>query len=203
MSEITWQVQTSRGLFATYNDRPDLELFELSQVHGVDIVDLRTHSALDKPQADGAIAGYQSKTLPVIKTADCLPILLLGQSAYALLHAGWRGIATPILGNPLLQDLDIKEIFLGPAISAAGFEVSPDFKENFPNSPNFSEQGDQIHFNLWQEAQLQAQKYFPEAQFHQSKQCTWSDSRYHSYRRDKTSQRNWNLFLPANLGKID
>lgn len=203
MSEITWQMQTSRGVFATYNERPDFSLFELSQVHGTNIFDLRLQGLTEKPEADGAIASYESPLLPVIKTADCLPILLLGKEAYALLHAGWRGLATPILASPLLQDLDIEEIFLGPAISEKGFEVSPDFRENFPHSPHFSQHSGKTHFNLWEEASLQAKKYFPKAQVHQSLQCTWSDSRYHSYRRDKTSLRNWNLFLPANLGRID
>ncbi len=203
MDKVTWKVETSRGTFATYSEKPDYQIFELTQVHGTGVVDLRGELPSSSPEADGAIASYNSPLLPAIKTADCLPILLLGKDSYALLHAGWRGIASPIMGNPLLQDLDIEEIYLGPSISVKGFEVSADFKDNFPGSPNFAHIGEQIHFNLWEEARLQALKYFPRARFNQSGECTWTDERYHSYRRDKTSQRNWNLFLPANLGKIN
>lgn len=203
MSKITWSQQTPKGLFATFDEKPELAIFELTQVHGTEVVNLRKGGTPDKPEADGAIASYDGPLIPVIKTADCLPLLLLGSKGYAILHAGWRGVASPILGNPLLQDLDIEEIYLGPAISNAGFEVSSDFRENFPNSTNFSKVGNQLHFNLWEEAKSQALTYFPGARFIESGQCTWGQSGFHSFRRDKTSQRNWNLFLPTNLGKIN
>ena len=203
LNRISWQQQTPKGIFYSLAQRPALELFELKQVHGDQIIDLRVSSVTSHATGDGVIASYNTSIIPVIKTADCLPLLLLGPQAFALLHAGWRALATPIMANPLLQGLDIEEIYLGPSIGPTGFEVSREFRENFPDSPNFVTNQGNLAFNLWNEALLQAQRYFPKARFVNSNECTWSDKRYHSFRRDKTSQRNWNLFLPSNLGKLD
>lgn len=199
---LAWQKDTSRGKFVCLNERPSFEILELEQVHGTEVIDLRKSVPDFKPKADGFVCSYQSERIPVIKTADCLPLLLLGRDAYALLHAGWRGLANPILAAPVLQDLDIFEIHLGPCIREQGFVVTAEFKENFPGSPNFSQIEGKLHFNLAAEALLQAQQYFPQARFIDSNECTYAQKHLHSFRRTSGPTRNWNLFLSANLVKL-
>ena len=64
-------------------------------------------------------------------TADCLPVLLTdrrGQLA-AVAHAGWRGLCAGVLRS-LVQQLPVAagdlSAFIGPAISAARYEVGED-----------------------------------------------------------------------------
>lgn len=49
-------------------------------------------------EADGqatSVAGV----VPLVLTADCLPVALVAEGAVAMLHAGWRGLAAGILGE--------------------------------------------------------------------------------------------------------
>lgn len=202
IAHISWKLETSRGSFLTLNEKPDFQIFELKQVHGDRIVDIRSHVPTHTPEADGVVSSYENPIIPVIKTADCLPILLLGIHGFALLHAGWRGLATPILAGPILQELDIQEVYIGPCITGDNFEVTSEFKENFPSSTQFFEKDQKLHFNLVNEALSQAAALFPQAKILASNECTWEKPRYHSFRRDKTANRNWNLFLARNLVKL-
>lgn len=199
IAHTSWKLETSRGAFLTLNEKPDFQIFELKQVHGDRVVDIRSHIPEQSPEADGVVSSYSNPITPVIKTADCLPILLLGPHAFALLHAGWRGLANPIMAAPILQELDIREVYIGPCITGKNFEVTHEFKDNFPKSSHFFEKGHKLHFNLVEEALSQAHNLFPQAKMWASNECTWENPDYHSFRRDKTANRNWNLFLARNL----
>jgi len=103
----------------------------LRQVHGTVVVDAGT--AADEPEADGAYT-RQSGVVCAVLTADCLPVFLCDRagSRVAVLHAGWRGLASGILeagvkalgcaGTELMA-------WLGPAISVEAFEVGPEVRE--------------------------------------------------------------------------
>ena len=68
-----------------------------------------------------------------ILTADCAPIIILGQDYYGIVHAGWRGIVNDILLNAinLFKDQGESEtdlnIFVGPHLKKDSFEVKNDF----------------------------------------------------------------------------
>ena len=108
----------------------------LNQVHGTRVVRWGS-SDFDNglPDAD-AIISDQPGSLCVVRTADCLPILLCASdgSEIAALHAGWRGLAAGIIDATLkamktpAQDL---VVWFGPAISQPAFEVGPEVSESF------------------------------------------------------------------------
>lgn len=98
----------------------------MSQVHGREIVELR--QAGEQPTADGLI----SDTLPLaVLVADCLPVILLAESAdrtrAAAVHAGRQGVLNGILPTAVdrLKALGAErvEAWIGPAICAACYEV--------------------------------------------------------------------------------
>jgi len=71
------------------------------QVHGRDLI--RVASA-EGPLAGAACAGYGDGLVTsqvgvglVVWTADCVPVLMVGNGAVAAVHAGWRGIASGII----------------------------------------------------------------------------------------------------------
>jgi hypothetical protein len=78
--------------------------------------------------------------LLVIRTADCLPVLLVDPEnrAVAAVHCGWRGTEKRILEKSVRamgeaygsNPADIL-VALGPCIGAACYEVGPEVREGF------------------------------------------------------------------------
>lgn len=110
----------------------------LEQVHGSQVVDADRAPAMGAapmpPQGDAAVTRQSGPVLAVL-VADCLPVLLaaLDGSAVAVAHAGWRGLAAGVLEATVaaLAGHGALQAWLGPAISAARFEVGPEVREAF------------------------------------------------------------------------
>jgi YfiH family protein len=113
----------------------------LRQVHGVAVADLDAgvDAAGAVPvEADAAITTVRGRVC-VVRTADCLPVLLAASdgSVVGAAHAGWRGLAAGVIENTLAalrgrlrQDVPVMA-WLGPAISAAHFEVGEEVRAAF------------------------------------------------------------------------
>jgi YfiH family protein len=104
----------------------------LTQVHGCTLrraADIAPGSA---PRGDGSVAEAPDLVCAVL-TADCVPVLLTDRSGskVAAVHAGWRGLASGILGHAVAaMGSTPREIiaWLGPAISAGAYEVGEDVR---------------------------------------------------------------------------
>jgi len=108
----------------------------LNQVHGPRAVHIGSPD-FDRgaPDADAVIAD-RSGDICVVRTADCLPILLCSQDGeeIAAIHAGWRGLAAGVV-EATLDEMNAPAAdliaWLGPAISQAAFEVGCEVRESF------------------------------------------------------------------------
>jgi YfiH family protein len=105
----------------------------LRQVHGTNIIDAARAGA--EPEADGAFAA-QAGAVCAVLTADCLPVFLCNRAGtrVAVLHAGWRGLATGVIeqGVRALEEAGDRLLaWLGPAIGPAAFEVGPEVRDAF------------------------------------------------------------------------
>jgi purine-nucleoside/S-methyl-5'-thioadenosine phosphorylase / adenosine deaminase len=108
----------------------------LKQVHGTHVVRVGS-SDFDAgtPVADAAIAS-RAGDVCVVRTADCLPILLCAAngSEIAAVHAGWRGLAAGVAEATVRQmsspATDLLAWF-GPAISQDAFEVGDEVRDAF------------------------------------------------------------------------
>ena len=112
-------------------------LYEVSQVHGRNVVCVHAESAVDdvrRIEADGLVTGVAGVAVGA-RTADCVPILLAhpGTGAVAAVHAGWRGVVARILdvaiahlaehhGAPSTELVAA----IGPHIRPESFEVGPE-----------------------------------------------------------------------------
>jgi len=104
------------------------------QVHGARIVGVSDTASI--PEADGVLwtRAVDSRRVPAVRTADCVPILLADRKgrAAAALHAGWRGTAAGVAaeGVAALAAAGIPPgelvAALGPSIRACCYEVGPD-----------------------------------------------------------------------------
>jgi copper oxidase (laccase) domain-containing protein len=192
MEKPLFNFKTPNGQFCIYNKMPSFEFLSIKQTHSNIIVDEKnTHKSL---LAD-AIFG---KTIlsKCILTADCLPILIEGENGHAMIHAGWKGLQNGILFSPEILNLNPKFIFIGPHIRKENYEVPDDFKNQFPNSTSFITISNKLTFDLTNEAFFILSKYYPNAEIVDSKLCTYLNTSLHSYRRDKTIKRNYNIYIP-------
>lgn len=189
---VAFEKTLNRGRFETWTTRPEMNFHHVTQVHGVDIVSLETLPV----EADGIVASWEELSDALaIKTADCLPVVIEGEKGVVFLHAGWRGLADGILKRPEISLIQPRNVFIGPSIHVCCFEVSPDFKENFKESPFFKNDNGKLYFDLQQEARRLLMENFPELIVNIAAECTCCDLKYNSYRRDKTKNRNWNLYI--------
>ena len=167
----------------------------LQQVHGNRVVEIGgADFAGTVVQAD-AVIGRQPGDVCVVKTADCLPVLVCSRdgSVIAAAHAGWRGLAAGII-EATIEKMgaapDTLLAWLGPAISQPNFEVGEEVRDAFTNS----HPDDTTHFEHNARGRWQADLYglararlarAGVPQVSGGGLCTFKDgTRFYSFRRD-------------------
>jgi len=117
--------------------RPDA-LATLHQVHSADVLLVREPITGDRPKADAMVTDQPGIALGVL-TADCGPILFADPETRIIgaAHAGWKGAFTGVLEATIaaMEELGASRehivAVLGPSISAANYEVGPEFIARF------------------------------------------------------------------------
>lgn len=190
MVKLLYQKQIGEYLFEAYDDRPHFEFDEVKQIHSARIVKSPTTQEIE---ADALISDLDLKVPLAIKTADCLPIIVIGELGVANIHAGWRGLAAGIVISEEVKALRPHTFFIGAHISAKNYEVSEEFKQNFPNSSAFQVIEGRLTFNMQVEVEAQIRKSFMSAQVICANICTFANLNYNSFRRNQTTKRNYNI----------
>lgn len=191
--QIIFEANLLKGRFIVYDTKPDFDFLKVKQIHSDLIVTETTCSSM--PEADGILGN--TSVPKVILTADCVPLVLIGKNEHVVIHAGWRGLARNILGNLLVKKINPYYAFIGPHIRPLNYEVQSDFLANFPlNQDAFLNRSGKIYFNLSQVANAQLKSLYPGITIEDCDICTFGEARFHSYRRDKTCERNWNIYFP-------
>lgn len=115
----------------------------------------------EAPEADAVVTNVRGLAVSVL-TADCAPILFADPEAgvVAAAHAGWKGAKAGIAESTIeaMESLGARPeritAAIGPAISQAAYEVSPEFKAAFlaeapANERYFAQAGSgRPHFDL-------------------------------------------------------
>lgn len=192
---LIYQKKLHSGLFELWTQKPNFNFNHVTQVHGIDIV-----SSLTLPcEADGIVSSWEEFTTPIaIKTADCMPVVIEGKNGVIFLHAGWRGLASGILSQAAVEMISPEFVFIGPSIHSCCFEVSNDFKDNFKASTFFTDKGGKTYFDLQKEAEHILTTKYRGISVEIAPECTCCDHRFFSYRRNKTTERNWNIYKKGN-----
>lgn len=108
------------------------------QIHSPDVVIAREPFPGDRPKADALVTDRPGLALGT-STADCGPVLFADPEARVIgaAHAGWKGAFTGVLENTIaaMETLGARRdrivAALGPSITAANYEVGPEFVERF------------------------------------------------------------------------
>jgi YfiH family protein len=189
---IVFSKSLSQGRFETHLAPYPGNTWQATQVHGNFISSVQTLPC----EADGLYCSWDQFNNPlVIKTADCLPIVIEGKDGVAFIHAGWRGLASGILNKPEIDLISPTLAFIGPSIQSCCFKVSEDFRSHFKESSFFFYKEDDLFFNLQKEAKETLLLKFPQLEISISNECTCCNQKYFSHRRNKTSERNWNIYF--------
>lgn len=156
----------------------------VKQIHSDKIV--RANASGPQGEAD-AIVTTTPELWIAVRTADCLPVLLVDPVARvaAAVHAGWRGTVARIVAQTVLEMLELGaelsslRAAIGPGIGPCCFEVGPEV------SPHFGLEGRaNVDLAATNERQLLDTGLALE-DIWVSKQCTKCDpGTFHSYRRD-------------------
>lgn len=114
----------------------------VDQAHGETVLPASAAAAgSDVPRADGMFTGSPDDLL-IIRSADCAPIWIADADAglLAMLHAGWRGVATGIVaaGVRALREAGAgtakMRVAIGPHLRPSCFEIGPEVAALFEQS---------------------------------------------------------------------
>ncbi len=114
---------------------PEFNFVEITQVHGDKMV-----YASDTPHEADAHWSDKNNCALIIKTADCIPLLISHPEYICAIHAGWRGVLNEITVKSLqvliekYGEKDKIQIALGPHIQRDSFEISKDLFPKFKYS---------------------------------------------------------------------
>lgn len=187
-----------------FSSDPELRSFNrilLRQIHS-DVIHV-IHSSSSKRMEGDALITRKPGILLIIKTADCLPILLSDKanSLIAAAHCGWRGTAQKLIYQLVKQiqgEFSIPasslSAVLGPCIGQSCYEVGPEVRREFLeaglSSNPFHSQADapdKFLLNLKSSNRDQmVNAGIPPSQIFSLGDCTHCNSNMISFRRDRS-----------------
>lgn len=118
--------------------------FGVKQTHS-DIAHIYNQEASDQCEAD-AIIGCFPGIIYYIKTADCVPVLLIDENSKAVscIHAGWKGVANRIVPKTIQKFLSHTKssshsltAIIGPHIQKPSFEIEVSVLEQLKGSVSY------------------------------------------------------------------
>ena len=154
------------------------------QVHGTAIRRVDRFDAGSSEPADGMVTSSSGVVLSLL-TADCAPIVLVGERCVGVVHAGWRGLAQGIVEEGIAAVGPVWRAWVGPAIGACCYEVGQDLVDAFrarglPVGRGRADIREAARAALLRAGVRRVQVMHT---------CTSCDRRYFSYRRDGVTGR--------------
>jgi purine-nucleoside/S-methyl-5'-thioadenosine phosphorylase / adenosine deaminase len=100
------------------------------QVHGASVLEVARGSSGVLGEADILVARQAGPVLGIL-TADCAPVLVVGDRGVAIAHAGWRGLVAGAVQRAVDAVGPVASAWIGPCIHACCYEVGPEVIEAF------------------------------------------------------------------------
>tara|TARA_B100000131_G_scaffold301564_1_gene323885 strand:- start:1476 stop:2045 length:570 start_codon:yes stop_codon:yes gene_type:complete len=166
-------------------------LVTINQIHSSEILIANSPGFYDF--ADGIINKGGSLVCS-IKVADCLPIFFVNNMSktIGLVHAGWRGISSGIIGK-FVKSIEVCNenitdfhVLIGPSIQRCCFEIRDDVLDSFDAKfyNPIKKNKYRVDLQAWTVYQL-IKLGFSEEKINKINKCTFClDDLYYSYRRD-------------------
>jgi YfiH family protein len=164
----------------------DLSTLALAkQVHGADSIEVQPGMVGVVGSADVLVTRVVGVVIGIL-TADCAPVIVAGPDAVAVAHAGWRGLVAGAVERAVKEVGVVERAWVGPAIRACCYEVGPEVVDAFEQAGLPVEGPDRVDPVL---AAVAALRRAGVERVASVAECTSSDPRYFSYRRDGVTGR--------------
>ena len=181
---------------------PKFQFTRIKQTHGDQIFEAQSSNDDQQVSADAQFSKATNLGL-CISTADCVPVLVYQKhgALIAGIHAGWRGVANEIIPKTILRlveqgaELASLEIYIGPHIQQASFEVEHSVREQLLSTLSPGVDRQQVYQDISAGKSLVdlnkivltqlSQKRITSGQIHNFPKDTFKDLKFHSHRRDK------------------
>jgi len=166
----------------------------LKQIHSNNV--LYTNSSGFYEDYDGIVVDRISNLVPVIATADCIPLFIYDtvNGLYGIIHCGWRGVVSKIHLKALKIFFDKNSkienirIYLGPSIQGCCYEIGEEIVDNF-HKDSISNLNGKLYLNLFKE--ISSDFFilgFKENNIKYSDICTYENNECYSYRRNNKNK---------------
>lgn len=150
------------------------------QIHGADLLEVSSSDPVVAGEAD-VIATREPGVVIGILTADCTPVVVLGEGRLAIAHAGWRGLVAGAVEAAVDWVGAPSAAWVGPSIRSCCYEVGPEVIRAFEERGLPVAARDRVSPG---EAAVFALERAGLTNVAASSDCTSCDGRYFSYRRD-------------------
>lgn len=179
------------------------QIATLRQTHGDLFVDarsgaevgrvLRKYGSLERFEECDALIAPSSQNVAGeriaygVCTADCVPVLVRGLDGWAVIHAGWRGLANKIIERTVLATGTSAEAAIFPCAGGKFYEVGLEVIDAIGASAAYMPvvgDGSRVLLDTAQTAANQLASFVQSDRVRASGICTISDTRFHSHRRD-------------------
>ncbi len=156
-------------------------------------------------KTDGLVTSDSGLVLSII-AADCVPVYLADREAgvIGLLHCGRQSAAGELIHNGIarMEELgaapEMTELFLGPHICQACYEVGAEVMDDFALSFTakeleriFRREGERLYLDMAEAITVKAlREGISRGNIHFSRECTCHGSGYYSYRRGDRGLQN-------------
>lgn len=172
----------------------NFKVAHLKQIHSAKIYLIEKGGIYE---GDGLFAS-KDNTVMVVRTADCLPILLYSQALgiAGVIHMGWRGAKEGILDNIPYELFSFKAI-AGVGLRQCCYAVGKDFLQHDNLSSFVNKSQDGLFFDpvSFAKAALMRRGLREENFFDIAKCSLCSKENFFSFRRDKTSNRTLSFII--------
>ena len=126
----------------------------------------------------------------VVKTADCVPLLMESSKGVSATHAGWRGLEKSIFEKSLdIHEISSLKISIGPHARKCCYEVGVEFLKTFNNSINKVD--NKFYLDLTKNIKQFA--FENNISLEDTNVCTICNKEYFSYRKNKTNERQFSF----------
>jgi len=182
---------------------PQYQFCAVQQVHGRGVLHVeKAFEAANLPEADALHTTTPGLAI-VVKTADCVPILLSDDNQVCAVHAGWRGVANRILAAVQQNHPSFSptQAWIGPHIQMNSFEVGADVAQQLLAATPAEARGEwttHVDLNKIVRAQLRALYGDRPPRVDSCDIDTVTDPRFHSFRRDRESSGRQYSFVVLN-----
>jgi len=156
-----------------------------NQVHGSHVA--IACSAGNVGEADGIVT--RVSMLPIaVSVADCVPVAIVGTGSVAVIHAGWRGVASGVVRSALsVMDASgdrVQGAVIGPHIRPCCFEVGSEVVEAVGGYATTTSEG-----SLSVDLASAIRDQLGDVEIESGPECTMHDVRFFSHRRNATRER--------------